>query len=74
MKGTGNETYQARVSMEVRITSLRKLVYNPFTSISGTCNLLISRGYNPFTKYHGHPGSMYLVKPLVPAMNYYTYL
>ena len=37
--------------MEVIVTIVSKLVYNLFR---GLANCLY-RGYNPFTKYHGHP-------------------
>ena len=41
----------AGMSMEVIVTIVSKLVYNLFR---GLANCLY-RGYNPFTKYHGHP-------------------
>ena len=40
-----------RVSMEVIVTSDSKLVYNLFSGLT----TYLYRGYNPLTKYHGHP-------------------
>ena len=39
------------VQLEVIVTIVSKLVYNLFTGLT----TYISQGYNPFTKYHGHP-------------------
>ena len=39
--------------MEVIVMNVSKLVYNLLPGI--TTYILIYKGYNPFTKYHGHP-------------------
>ena len=47
-----------RVSMEVIVTIVSKLVY--FTYLGDVSNLLIKGCNNPFTKYHGHPNKRHL--------------
>ena len=39
--------------MEVMVTIVSKLVY--FTYLGDVFTTCLYKGYNPFTKYHGHP-------------------
>ena len=43
--------------MEVIVTIVSKL--GDFTDLRDVSNLPYYRGYNPFTKYHGHPSNVY---------------
>ena len=52
----------SRVSMEVIVMIFDKLVYSLFAGLTAD----LYRGYNPFTKYQGHPSS---IPKLVSVLN-----
>ena len=61
------------VSMEVIVTIVSKLGYNLFMGLT----TYLYRGYNPFTKYYGHPSSTALQgmsrDPLIIGFIYHVF-